>query len=320
MKHTRLKNVAVLSALSLYGLAACSSGENNGAYVGYVEAEYVYVAAPQPGWLTEAPVKQGDEIAAGDMLFELDKDQQSAMLAAAAARATEAEARIRDIETGARPEEIEALEAQLAEARSGLTLARAERDRWLPLVREGNASKARGDKVNADYNAAVARVKAAEEAITVAKLGGRDAAQQAAVAAAASAKAAHEEAAWVLSQRTVKAQTGGRIEDVYHRKGEFVPAGAPVLSILPASALKVRFFVPQEDLPGVSLGAPVRIDADGVGAPVDATISYIAAEAEFTPPVIYSVGSREKLVFMAEARLDASSGLRPGLPVDVMLP
>ena len=320
MALARLKTKDVLCILSLYGITACSSGESEGVYVGYVEAEYVYVAAPQPGWLTAAPVKQGDEITAGDILFELDKDQQRAMLAAAAARATEAEARIRDIETGARPEEIEALEAQLAEARSGLTLARAERDRWLPLVREGNASKARGDKVQADHNAAVARVKAAEEAITVAKLGGRDAAQQAVVAAAASAKAAHEEAEWVLSQRTVKAQNTGRIEDVFHREGEFVSAGAPVLSILPASALKVRFFLPQEDLPGVSLGSPVRIKADGLGAPIDANISYIAAEAEFTPPVIYSVGSREKLVFMAEARLNGESGLRPGLPIDVTLP
>ena len=312
-----MMSVRIIGACCMAGLVAACSDSDSGAYVGYVEAEYVYVAAPQAGWLVSAPRREGDRVETGDVLFELDAEQQAAMLTEAEARAAQADAQMRDVGAGAREPEIQALEAQLAEARARLVEARSERDRWMPLVREGNASKARGDQVTANYSSAMARVKAAEEEITVAKLGGRDAAQEAAAAAAAAAKAGQAQAEWVLSQRRVTAKISGQIEDVYHREGEFVSAGRPVVSILPPSALKVRFFAPQEDLPLYAVGDEIEVNADGLLAPVTATISYIATEAEFTPPVIYSVGSREKLVFMIEARLGEDINLRPGLPVDV---
>ena len=302
--------------LFLTFLASCTDSDS-GVYVGYVEAEYVYVAAPQSGWLVSAPRREGDQVEPGDLLFELDADRETAMLAEAEAKAAQADAQMRDVGAGAREPEIQALEAQLAEARARLVEARSERDRWMPLVREGNASKARGDQVTANYRSAEARVKAAEEAIIVAKLGGRDAAQEAAAAAAAAAKAGQAQAEWNLDQRRISSKVSGQIEDVYHREGEFVAAGRPVVSILPPSALKVRFFAPQEDLPNYAIGDEIDVNADGLSAPVTATVSYIATEAEFTPPVIYSVGSREKLVFMMEARLGDNVSLRPGLPVDV---
>lgn len=301
-------------------LSACGGGEGEGVYVGYVEAEYVYIAAPQSGWLTQAAVREGDSVEAGDIVFELDKQQQRALYEAAAGLTAQAAAQAEDIETGARPAEIAALEAQLEEARAQEVRARADRDRALRLVREGFASDARGDQATADYLVAVARVKAAEEAIDVAKLAGRDAAREAADAAATAADASLAEAKWRLDQRTVKAQAGGRVEQVFHRKGEFVTAGAPVLSVLPPGALKVRFFVPQDALPSIAIGDRMNVLADGRPGPVGATVSFIAAEAEFTPPVIYSAESREKLVFLVEARLDESAALRPGLPVDIVTP
>lgn len=320
MSWMRFCGRVCFSVLSISILSACSGDQQSNNYVGYVEAEYVYVAAPQSGWLTSLQGREGDEAVAGDILFELDKDQQIAAADDAAGRLAQAEAQLRNLESGARPEEIDALEAQLAEANARLTQARSERNRWLPLVREGNASRARGDQVQADYDTALAQVRAAKEAIEVAKLAARDAAQDAAAAAVTSAKANLAQAQWRLDQRSVKAKAGGRIENVFHRQGEFVTAGAPVFSILPASGLKVRFFAPQAALPKFSTGARVLVDADGLDAPIEAIISYIAAEAEFTPPVIYSIGSRDKLVFLIEARLSEGGKLRPGLPVDVSLP
>lgn len=299
---------------------ACAGSDSDDTYVGYVEAEYVYVAAPQAGWMEKLSVREGDEVTLGDVLFDLDKDQQRAALEEAESRAKQAAAQARDIATGARSEEIAALEAQLEEAKARFRLAKAERDRWTPLVAEGNASRAKGDQVVADYNAARARVLAAEEAIAVANLGGRDAAQDAAEAAQSAAEAALSQAAWNLGQRTVKAKTAGRVEIIFHRAGEFVPAGSPALAILPLTGLKVRFFVPQAQLPKFSVGETVRVSADGAASPVSATISFIAAEAEFTPPIIYSAGSREKLVFLVEARLPGDVALRPGEPVDVSAP
>ena len=88
--------------------------------------------------------------------------------------------------------------------------------------------------------------------------------------------------------------------------------------------MKARFFAPQSELEQFAIGKTVFLYADGLDEPVEATISFIAKEAEFTPPVIYSASSREKLVFLVEARLQNADGgnanLRPGLPVEIALP
>lgn len=316
--YRTLMKLGALGALVL--LSACGEGEH-GRYTGYMEAEFVYVAPPEAGWLVAAPVREGDEVAAGAVLFELDKTRQEALVASAEGKANEARAQAADLETGARKEEIDALEAQLSEAKSKLNLAKAERDRWLPLVATDNATKAKGDQVVADYEAAIARVKAAEEEIAVAKLGGRDARRAAAYAAEAAAEGSLAEAEYRLDQRTVTAQVSGRIEEVFHRKGEYVNAGAPVLALLPdQGAMKARFFVPQAELDKFSVGGTVLLHADGLDNPVEADITHIAKEAEFTPPVIYSAKSRDTLVFLIEAKPAEETSLRPGLPVEVSLP
>lgn len=314
--RTHIKVATLIASL----LVAACADDGDGVYVGYVEAEYVYVAAPQPGWLVALDVREGDIIATGDDLFKLDSEQQAAQLAAAQARAEEAGAMVDDIATGARPEEVRELEAQLDEARVRLVAAKSEFDRWTPLVREGNASQSRGDEVRANYRAAQARVAAAEDAIAVAKLGGREGRRSAAGAAADAALAAVAEAQWRLDERAVTAETAGTIEAIYHRKGEFVGAAAPVLALLPDDALKVRFFVPQADLSKIAIGDSMALRVDGTEDPIDATVSFIAKEAEFTPPVIYSAASRDKLVFLVEARPTDPAGLKPGLPVDVIAP
>lgn len=308
-----------IHAIALALLAAACSGEAPGVYVGYVEAEHLYPSALQSGRLERLAVAEGDRVEAGAVLFELDADRETARLAQAEAEARRAAASARDLETGARTEEIDRLEAERAEAQTRLDLARAELNRTKPLVATGVASKARGDQAQAEYDAALSRVRAAEDAIEVARLAGRDAAREAADAAAASADAALAEARWALDQRTGRAPAAGTVEDVFLRPGEVAGAGAPVLALLPEGALKVRFFVPQADLPGLEVGGAVRIEPDGA-APIDARISFIATEAEFTPPVIYSNQARDKLVFLVEARLPSGATLRPGLPVDVRRP
>ena len=127
------------------------------------------------------------------------------------------------------------------------------------------------------------------------------------------------QARWQLDQRTITARRTGRVEDIYFRQGEFVSAGAPIASLLPDDGLKVRFFVPQSQLTAIEHGAPVLVSHDGDETALTATVSYIAREAEFTPPVIYSEGSREPLVFMVEARFAQPVPLHPGLPVTVRL-
>jgi HlyD family secretion protein len=130
------------------------------------------------------------------------------------------------------------------------------------------------------------------------------------------AEAALATAAFNLSERTVQARVGGAVQDIYFRAGEYATS-APVLSILPPENVFIRFFVPEEDLAGLVLGDEVQIGCDNCPEDLTANISFISAEVEFTPPIIYSVNNRQKLVFKAEARAPGGLALRPGLPVDV---
>jgi HlyD family secretion protein len=120
-----------------------------------------------------------------------------------------------------------------------------------------------------------------------------------------------------LTRRKVYAPAGGVIQDVYFRAGEVVPASRPVVSLLPPGNIKLRFFVPEASLPQVKLGDTVQAMCDGCAAQIVARISFISKKAEYTPPVIYSLEERSKLVFLVEARPDQPDLLRVGQPVRI---
>jgi HlyD family secretion protein len=109
------------------------------------------------------------------------------------------------------------------------------------------------------------------------------------------------------------------VVDTLYRIGEWVTAGTPVVSLLPPENVKVRFFVPEPRLGAIEVGAEVRVRCDACGPKLTAVISYIAPDAEYTPPVIYSREMRAKLVYLVEAKPRQPSALRPGQPVDVTL-
>ena len=88
---------------------------------------------------------------------------------------------------------------------------------------------------------------------------------------------------------------------------------------LPPQNLKFRFFAPEPLLPEIKYGETVTVSCDGCEKGLTAKVSFIARSAEFTPPVIYSLEERNKLVFMVEARTDEPERLRVGQPVSVTL-
>jgi HlyD family secretion protein len=122
-----------------------------------------------------------------------------------------------------------------------------------------------------------------------------------------------------LARRQLASPVGGTVQQVYYRPGELVPAGRPVLALLPPGNIKIRFFVPEAMLPKIKVGAPVTVHCDGCKSDLAARVSFISRSAEFTPPVIYSLEERAKLVYLIEARPEAPGDLRVGQPVDVRL-
>ena len=139
-------------------------------------------------------------------------------------------------------------------------------------------------------------------------------------AALRQAKANLEWAQTRLARRNAHSPSDGTIEQIYYRPGETVPAGRPVVALLPPGNLKIRFFAPQAVLPELKYGDVVGISCDGCDKGLTAKISFIARSAEFTPPVIYSVEERAKLVFLIEARPEHPEKFRVGQPVTVTLP
>jgi HlyD family secretion protein len=122
-----------------------------------------------------------------------------------------------------------------------------------------------------------------------------------------------------LDRRRIASPVSGVVQEVYFRVGEQVQPGRPILSLLPPANVRVRFFVPQAELPKVKLGGLIRVACDGCARDLVARVDFISAQAEFTPPVIFSLEERARLVFRVEATPERPADLRVGQPVTVAL-
>ena len=122
-----------------------------------------------------------------------------------------------------------------------------------------------------------------------------------------------------LARRTGFAPVQGTIQQIYFREGEMVAEKRPVLSIMPPGNMKLRFYVPEPDLPKLAIGEEVRVACDNCAADLTAKIYFIATSAEYTPPVIYSLDERNKLVYLIQARPSRPDALRVGQPISVFL-
>jgi HlyD family secretion protein len=120
-----------------------------------------------------------------------------------------------------------------------------------------------------------------------------------------------------LERRRVAAPAAGTVQEVYFREGEMVQPGRPIVSLLPPGNVRVRFFVPQAQLPKVRIGDRIVVGCDGCAGDLVARVNFISAQAEFTPPVIYSQEERARLVFRIEATPERPADLRVGQPVSV---
>lgn len=287
---------------------------------GYVEGELVRVSAPVEGRLASLAVERGAEVAAGAPLFALDQTIQRAARDEAAATLRRAQANLADLRKGEREEELAAIEARRAQAEADLVLAEQRLRRQQELVRTSASARDRLDEAMAEAKSDRALVDQLTAELAVARLGGRSDRIDAAEAEVAAAEAGLASAEHRLAELAPVAPTAARVEDTHFRPGERVPADRPVVSLLPPENVKLRFFVPEPRLSRLAQGIEVAWSCDGCPAGLTARISFVSGEAEFTPPVIYSIGSREKLVFMVEARPVAGFLPRPGQPVDVRLP
>ena len=300
-------------------LAAGCGREARDVFQGYAEADYVDVAAAEPGQLESLGAAKGDAIEAGAPLFALEAAREAAAVRQAQEQLAAAQAQLQDLRQGKRPPELDVVRAQLEQARAEAARAAAERERDAAQFASGGIAQAQVDRSQAAADAAAARVRELERQLDVAQLPARADQIAAQEAQTAAAQAAVDQAAWRLGQKSVAAPVAGQVFDVLYRPGEWVAAGRPVVRLLPPGNVKIRFFVPETALGALAVGQALAVRCDGCAEDIPAKITYISPEAEFTPPIIYSNETRSKLVFMVEARPLDGANLHPGQPLEVAL-
>jgi HlyD family secretion protein len=308
---------AVLSAL-LAGTGC--SGKPSG-YQGYVEGEFVHVSSSETGRLVRLSVTRGQQVRADTPLFALESINEAAAQRQARQQLSAAEAQLKDLHTGKRPQELDVIRAQRAQALAEDRKSAADLVRDEAQYKAGGISNAQLDETRARAESNAARTRELSSQLDVAGLSARDEQIKAQTANAAAARAALEQAEWKLNQKAVAALGAALVFDTMYREGEWVQAGSPVVRLLPPENVKVRFFVPQTLLGALTIGKDVVIHCDGCPADIPAKVTYISTESEYTPPIIYSNETRSKLVFMIEARpsADNAANLHPGQPVEVRM-
>jgi len=258
-------------------------------------------------------------IDAGQELVLLERRDAEIAVAQAEATLRQAESNLANISLGRRPEEIAVIEASVASARAQANETMRELSRQRDLLNRGIVPQAAFDQAATQNEVAQANIAQLTANLAVAKLPARPDEIKAAEAGVAQARAALENAHWRLSKRSLSSVTQGIVFDVILNPGEVAGPQAPVLSILPDGGVKLRLYVPESRTAGIQPGTELTVSCDGCDD-MFASVSYVASGPEFTPPVIYSLENRQKLVYLVEARTeDGAPGLKPGQIVNVDL-
>ncbi len=294
----------------------CTSSETT--LSAYIEGEAVYVAPLEIVRIASLGVSRGGQVEAGDVLAIMDADDARFALEAARAHHAESLARLDNLTTGKRSEEIAVIEANRAAAKADLAQAELDLERATDLVQRGVQSQSALDQARTAHDVAFARLREIDANLQVAGIAARVQEIEAARRVVEAAAAVVADAQWRLEQRTLRAPAAGRVEDIIRYAGEMAGPSAPVLSLLTPRNRKLKLFVPQSMLSRLRIGDMLGLSCDGCAAALQAKVSFIASGPEFTPPVIYSVQSRQKLVTLVEGELlGAARELAPGQIVDI---
>jgi HlyD family secretion protein len=308
----------ILIAALLFVSSGCAD-RNQAYFQGYAEGEFVYVSSPIAGELKRLEVRRGEQVKVSDPLFLLDDVSERAARDEAARRLKQAQANVDDLSRGKRISEIQSITAQLKQAQATLDLSSKTLVRNRELLKVKAISQQVYDESFSDEarNRQVVNQFLAD--LETARLGAREDQREAAEQEMLARRADLERMEWELGQKVKASAVDSLVFDTYFREGEFVPAGQAVLALLPPANIKVKTFVPETRLSSIRIGQRAKASADGMEEPIEGDVSFISAQAEYTPPVIYSRESRSKLLYRVELRFDpaAAQRLHPGQPVEV---
>ena len=330
-----MKSRLPFGVCALVLLAACQRQEPTGAVrvSGHVEATEVQVAAEVGGRLVELRVAEGDRVAAGTVVASLDTRDVELQTGRMQAERRAADAQLRLLLAGSRPEDIRQAEAQVdaalaetAAAQADLRAGELDLRRFEALLaanagseKQRDDARARVDLARERGRAAEQRVRAAREAVARLEAGARPEEIEAARARVASVDAQLAVLDKARTDATVVAPAGGIVTETLSDAGEVVAPRTPMLVITDLDHAWANLFVPAPLIPGIALGQAVTILTDG-GQSVPGKVTYVSPQAEFTPRNVQTADERSRLVYRIKVSVDNSAGvLKQGMPVDAEL-
>ena len=298
---------------------------------GQVDATNVQVAAPVGGRLLELRVAEGDRVAAGAIVAQLDTADAKLARARALADRAQADAQLRLMLAGARPEDVRQAEAQVAATETEVRGADAERaaaqadvDRFEALLASQSGSRkqrddavTRRDVTGERAQGARDRVRAARETVVRLRAGSRREDIEAARARVASADAQIATLEKAIADATVTAPIAGVVSETLADAGELLPPRAPVIVLTDLDHVWANVYVDEPAVPRFTLGQPATLFTDAGGAGLPGTVSYISSKAEFTPRNVQTAEDRSRLVYRVKVSVNNAAGtLKPGMPVE----
>jgi HlyD family secretion protein len=280
----------------------------------------VLIAPVETGRIDWLAKRRGERVDKGEVLVRMETADADIAVHEAEAALDEARAQLANLKEGRRPEEIAVIQASLLSAKAQATEAQRVFNREDKLAKRGINAKADLDQAATALEQADALVSQASANLAVARLPARPQEIEAANALVSQANAKLANARWRLEHRQLKVPSAGIIDDIVRREGEVAGPSQPVISFLPDGAIKLRLYAGEAHMSKLKLGSALAVRCDGCAEGLVAKISYISNSPEFTPPVIYSLENRQKLVYLIEARPEGDApDLKPGQIVDVIL-
>lgn len=289
---------------------------------GTVEATEAHLGFQIPGRIQEIRVREGDRVRMGDTLALLELSDQLAARRSALASLEAARARLGELETGARPQEVRQAEAAVRAAEETLADARRELERTRRLHEGGAASRQALDRARTGFDVAEANAEQAREQLALVREGPRRERLEAQRAVVSQAEATLGRAEAALDHGVVLAANPGVVAIRHREPGESISAGLPVVTVRNMADRWVRIYVAGDRIGQVRIGQPAKIRSDShPGRAFEGQVFFIGSEAEFTPRNVQTAEERVRLVYPVKVRVlqDIEEALKPGTPADVTL-
>jgi HlyD family secretion protein len=225
---------------------------------GYIVAHHkINVNTKVTGRVAWIGVEKGDKVKQGQVLIRLEDEEFRASVLSARGAVDNAKAYLQQLENGSRPEEIQAAQHNLDEARATAINDRITLDRTRELYGSGVVSKQLLDDATSKYESDQQRVNSLEQAFRLAKIGPRPEEILRAKGALLQAQGQLAYAESQLEATVIRAPVSGTILERTAEKGELLTSmfasqaeGGPVgsgVALADLNDLQVELDIAQDD-------------------------------------------------------------------------